>query len=434
MAGIFALGSALYFSLNYSNKKTKKKDKSEIFITKYKDPNSYSKKTKQLINLITAKNDINPVGSQKFKIHRYPGDIDLFEPVKYCCSLEKALNYIVRDIKKIARDIKKTDKVFLGDFKAGIDERYFIDCGELTPTYEVINYNKEEIIDQLIKLKSLKLLSEKDFNEIKKKLPSDKDITPLKWYKFQSYYKNFYTIRWSLDELIKGQKQIGFNNNLKELTLKEALQHNTIVKIDIWGKVNNKFIELTNFFLLIYKDRANKEYVINMKLNNYIESLIKDIKIYSDKGNHMKMTKRAWALASNMNDKKLLVKLYPLYSSSVGMLYQLSAEIETIILMINSIKKQNLPFSDIINQIDEFKMRFSTIFDLELDEKKIFNLLDEIINLFEKLNTKINIKKIDNNLNILMNYINDVVEEQTKLFLKKNKLENLATYFDKLIK
>ena len=76
------LGTALYFSINEGKEKSKKSTK-KTFITKYKNPNSFSKRTKNLINLVTAKNDINPVGSQKFKVHRYPGDIDLFEPVKY---------------------------------------------------------------------------------------------------------------------------------------------------------------------------------------------------------------------------------------------------------------------------------------------------------------------------------------------------------------
>jgi hypothetical protein len=434
MAEVLLLGSALYFSLNHSKKKSKTTKKSEMFITKYKDPNSYSKKTKQLINMITAKNDINPVGSQKFKIHRYPGDIDLFEPVKYCCSLETALNYIVKDIKKIGHDIKKTEKVFLGDFKAGLDERYFIDHGEISSDYKVENYNKKYIITELNRLKAEKLLSSNQVTTIIKKLPSENELTPLKWSKFHSYYKDFYTIRWKLDELIKGVKKIGHNGVMKNLTLKEALQHNSIVKIDIWGKVNERFLELTNFFLLTYKDRKNKEHVINMKMDNYIESLIKDIKLYSEKGNSMKMTKRAWALASSINDKKLLVKLYPLYSSSIGMLYQLSAEIETLILMTNDIQNNKLPLNDIINQIDDFKMRLSTIYDLELDEKKMFNLLDEILKDYERNNMKMNVKKMVDKLTTLMNDINITIEEETLAFLKKNKLQKISTYFDKLLK
>ena len=433
MAEVLLLGSALYYSLNHSKKKSKTIKQSEMFITKYKDPNSYSKKTKQLINMITAKNDINPVGSQKFKIHRYPGDIDLFEPVKYCCSLETALNYIVRDIKKIGRDIKKTEKVFLGDFKAGFDVRYFINHGEITTSYQVENYNKKHIISELNKQKTGKLLTSKQVIEKIKKLPSEKDLTPLKWNNFHSYYKKFYIIRWKLDELIRGIKKIGHNGAMETLTLKEALQHNTTVKIDIWGKVNERFLELTNFFLLTYKDRKNKEHVINTKLDNYIESLIKDIKLYSEKGNSMKMSKRVWALASSINDKKILIKLYPLYSSSIGMLYQLSAEIETLIMMTNGIILLKLPLDDMINQIDDFKMRLSTIYDLELNEKKMFNLLDDIIKDYEKNKKRMNTKKMIEKLTILMNTINTIIEQETQLFLKKKKLQKLPTYFDKLL-
>ena len=116
------------------------------------------------------------------------------------------------------------------------------------------------------------------------------------------------------------------------------------------------------------------------------------------------------------------------------MLYQLSAEIETLILMTNDIQNNKLPLNDIINQIDDFKMRLSTIYDLELDEKKMFNLLDEILKDYERNNMKMNVKKMVDKLTTLMNDINITIEEETLAFLKKNKLQKISTYFDKLLK
>ena len=69
------------------------------------------------------KEDINPVGSQKFKVARYPGDIDIMEPIINCCSLEDIVVDVDKSIRKIANKIKNTPKVYLGDFKAGLDNR-----------------------------------------------------------------------------------------------------------------------------------------------------------------------------------------------------------------------------------------------------------------------------------------------------------------------
>lgn len=427
------LGSALYFSINEAKKKSKK-SKKETFITKYKNPNSFSKRTKNLINLVTAKNDINPVGSQKFKIHRYPGDIDLFEPVKYCCNFDDAMTFIIRDIKKIATQLKKKKTTYLGDFKAGIDSRYQLSVGSINNMNKVIGYDKKIIIKELKNLEDEKLITKKQKEEILKELPPNSKIDSRLWYKFEKFYRKYYIIRWNLDELILGKKNIGFHKGIKELTLKEALTHDSIVKIDIWALINERYIEITNFFLLAYKDKNDKETVINMELSNYYESLIKDIKHYYEIGKYMKASKRAWALGTNILDNKLLLKLYPLYTSSIGMLYQLSAEIETLIMIFEKIELSKLPLNKIINQIDDFKMRITMIFDLDLNENKMFKLIEEILIDYEKNKSKMKIDKTINNLNILMNDVNEIVEEQTFLFLKKVKLENLPDYFDKLLK
>ena len=47
----------------------------------------YSPEVQKVIDLITISEDIEPVGSSKFKVHKYPSDIDLFEPVKGCCTI-----------------------------------------------------------------------------------------------------------------------------------------------------------------------------------------------------------------------------------------------------------------------------------------------------------------------------------------------------------
>ena len=91
-----ALGTALFFTTGniVKNKKNKKKlDKRNKFILNLRNPKSYSKSVRKVIDLITIENDVYPVGSQKYKIHGYPSDIDLFEEIKVCCDLSDTINY-----------------------------------------------------------------------------------------------------------------------------------------------------------------------------------------------------------------------------------------------------------------------------------------------------------------------------------------------------
>ena len=46
------------------------------------------------------------------------------EKVKVCCDLVDTISYVSRHLKRIAKRIKKTDRIYLGDFKAGIDDRF----------------------------------------------------------------------------------------------------------------------------------------------------------------------------------------------------------------------------------------------------------------------------------------------------------------------
>ena len=61
------------------------------------------------------------VGSGKFRAQSYPGDIDLMEKIEMCCSKRDIARFVTERLQRIARDIKESEHVYLGDFKAGLD-------------------------------------------------------------------------------------------------------------------------------------------------------------------------------------------------------------------------------------------------------------------------------------------------------------------------
>ena len=117
---------------------------------------SLSLDTLEAIDIITLDKAYPPniVGSFKYIVHEYPADIDMFESYKGCCSLEKVSKEIAEKFKEMANRIKSKSDIYLGDFKAGIDHRYYINIGKNTNN-KLHFYNPETIRKSILELKEL---------------------------------------------------------------------------------------------------------------------------------------------------------------------------------------------------------------------------------------------------------------------------------------
>ena len=408
----------------------------KVDVKQYRSGESYSENTRRILNIITSGEKILPVGSLKYKIHRYPGDIDIYEEIKSCCTLEDATKDIAKKIQKVAKDIKKESSIYLGDCKIGVDKRYYIkDIGEMNVNNTIIKYNAENIQQTFTQLKKAQLFTKEDFIkgiELIKMKPTHKD-----WYALYEFIKSFYILRWSLDELIQGKKKIGKFSNKIEYNIEDALQDKTVCKIDIWAPINGRYTEITNFLVLIYMDQNGKEHFINVQITDYLQNLIKDLKKYGSgyKQNSLKYAKRLWAIASTLDatgvqqEHDKLNMLVPLFSSGAAILYQISAEIEILIDMLTNIKKP--PISKIISQIDQFKMRISYVYEQFVNSEKVLSMIDNIINNYNADKKKLNKEKmliLMDNLTEMKTIIDIYVEEYASSYLKKNNLYDTKQY------
>ena len=394
---------------------------------KHRDPKSFSKSTKKILSMITIQEGIMaPVGSQKFSVARYPGDIDLLEYVEYCCSLKNATNKIAEEIKNIVQKIMDTPNYYLGDFKAGLDFRYTglkDSLGELGETGKIKGFNYTVFKKEIRELRTKRLITNHDFKFLEELVK--KNISMSDWIKVYDFCKVYWTVRWTPGELIKGEKKIGIKIAKKKiLKLTVALTHNTICKLDLWAPVNDRYMEITNFLITSYMDGQGESNAISPPLDRYNERLITDIKHYGDKSldiyNPLKMSKRIWALAVSMNDTAILKKIFPLFSTGGAILYQIVAEAETIIDILSTkrlqkeIKKDNSKVI-ILKQIDGWKSRISEIYDMEIDENLLFVLIDDLV---EYNKDYFIIKKLKQLIKITNPWIN----KKTERFLKKHKI------------
>lgn len=302
---------------------------------------SYSLPFRKVISLVTFDKNTLPVGSFVYKEQKYPGDIDIREVLKGGNTRQKAIKKIVKDIQTIIKKIVNEPGFYVADFKAGIDERF----------------------------------------------PND---------------RNKYIVRWTDKELLQGFKILSGN---KKITLEKAIQDPTIVKLDVWAPVNGRYIEASNFMILIEEDKNGNITFLNGEQPDYLNSIRQDIQLYfsPEDLNAFKATKREWLIAASLKDFKVLKLIDPLITGDTGLLYQVVSDIKTLIELLEKVKKPRYKF--IFDEIDNFKYRLSFINEFQFNEQEIDDLIDNIIN--KQLKGQKLINQLEKILSHLMKILNE---------------------------
>lgn len=236
----------------------------------------------------------------------------------------------------------------------------------------------------------------------------------------QDEYDSIYNIfrehrilRWTDEEILKGSKILPTN---KKIMLRDALTHQTAVKIDMISEVGGRLVEITNFLQLAYED-GGEMHIINIdigKVNNIPVALPIEIeKLYFSNMHYspFKMIKRMYALARHNMDKDLLYKVIPFVSSNTSLLYQIKSEIDTIILILERIN--SYPKKTIHKEMDEMKLRISMVLELSEDDLITVDHIIDQVNLSDERDIKIILLKE------LKKYIVSHINMQTIGYLEK---------------
>lgn len=376
LAELLAGGTLLYM-MSDSKSKNQKLD-----IFRKRSFEGLNQDTQDVVELITFDDKTRPVGSFKYKVHKYPGDIDIFEPVKICCDKKTALDSIVRELKSIAKRVRDSKKIFWGDFKAGLDLRFFVEEKDLQ--------SKKDRDDYLNRVSSLLTASEL------KKLESAPDADH-----FYELVRKLFVVRWTDNDIINGS--VTLRKNYK-LGLEDALAQDTIVKLDLWAPIfGGNYNEVTNFFLFVWVDKDGKEHVINSELGDRLASLDRDIKKYSSKAHWkpLKLAKRLWNKAIYTHDTYTAKKLYPLFASGASALNQVVGESEVIRAMLE--KLPNPPMDKLKRQIIGFKRRINDVSDISFNDKELYRLIDKT-DFSNKQNIIATLEQLENKLEPIINH------------------------------
>ena len=323
---------------------------------------------KNVIKMLTLFQDSpsKVVGSFRFQLHEHPGDIDMFEIVdKTFENATVAKKQIVKAIQHVVSKVRDANHIYLGDFKAGIDKRYYIQYGEFKALSGVggglrlVNYSATHIRAELERMKSEKLFTETEKQKIVELIYERP--TYLQHKKLVTALRKRIVLRWKIRELLQGFKSLPRG---ERITLEETLTQKEMIKIDIYMYLGNRFVEMTNIFFMKPKVRHGPNDFDSVDMwtkQELYDRVSTDIEIFKipELKKHMKVAKRMWNLAYYKNDNATIEKLYHLFNSPVSKLSQIGSDVETMLLMLE--KLANPPTKYMVRILNDVLLRIGTV-------------------------------------------------------------------------
>lgn len=390
-------------------------------------PLSYTHEILKNIKLISfGVDDAFPFGSFTYNVQKYPADIDLHQDFTDGNTIELIIHSFKKKLLGAIINIINLKLHYMIEFKMGLDKRFIIDIGHLDNG--IYKQNTNNIIEKSNLLYDNGLLNNDDLDFISKYLYKD-DIDS--YDQLFNFFRNKYILRWSDSEILRGYKNLV--GGIKK-TIVDALHDITHVKIDMICLINNRFVEVTNFFYLI----TNDGFIINFGLyaddprffSLPKQTLKKEIEklFYSNYYfNPFKGAKRYWALARQKRDKTKIFALTPLITGDLSFLYMLKSEIDTILTLLEKLK--NPPILQINNQIDEIKIRLNYIFEIK-DKEILFNSLNDAYSINDISKKIYLLKFVKKNISAILNkYTMDFMDIKRLLPISSDYLPDHLSYF-----
>jgi len=428
----------------------------------------FSAEAQKAIELITTQKDILPVGSAKFKVHSYPSDIDIFEKIEGCCTINEVRLELVSKIQQIVRDVLDSENILFGDFKAGYDERYDVYFGE-EYMGEIIDYNQDIALLEIENLRRQKLLNKEEYEEFKELLPVSMDLETFE--ELEDYLNSFHTLKWTADEILQGYKDL---RGGKRMYLFDALISRSVVKMDLWVPLPydeitedcledyrakwdfdqpQRYVEVTNWILIELKDLEGEIQTLSEELSDYAKSLRLDVWHYLSppEPNILKAAKRFWSyllfqrktllsrdatkssqgrvyskvlreqsqnnMASEMNLRDvedMIVDIAPLFGSYIALLNAVKGDLELIADILDSDVDVEMNF--FLQSLDGFQLRLQCYERNNVEKCEFdFAVQRQLIESIEKLKTNLTSKAILE----LVDDIQDIINVKTQNYLDR---------------
>lgn len=215
-------------------------------------------------------------------------------------------------------------------------------------------------------------------------------------------------LKWTKQEVLKNKKELIDGSFI---TLDEAIQEKSTIKIDVVSYINNTFIEISeNYYIKLgnisnfNKDELEKQKIIS-SIHQSEKEEVKD-------NNYNKALKRHFSWNFIINKNKItgrkMKRLVDFFNSSVGILNKARADLDVLILLLETDKP--VKQEQLISAINNIKFNTS------------YNTIEDFTSDFLKLCSIKNKKTLYVPLVYLRTKIYDLVNKKSKEFYIRNKL------------
>lgn len=393
-----------------------------------REESDFPEEVREVVDLITIQEDVLPVGSAKFKIHKYPSDVDIFEQVEGCCTVNEVRFQVKKKLQDIVNSVLNASDTFIADFKAGFDKRYDVYIGEEDHGV-IVDYDPAIAKREVDNLFGQGLLSREEYNKLSAIIKKSEEGATLEQFnEINDTLRKHYVLRWSPKEILDGFKVLPGN---KKMYLDDALIDHSVVKLDLWAvlpytdiperclkeyyehwedsEIPRRLTEVTNWLLIMKKDKKGESTILTQELPNYAKSLRHDIIKYAP-NNPLKSIKRLWSYLIYLNKtaatedvNRLLINLAPLFSSYIAFLNSIKGDME-IIETLRKSPKLNVSDNFFRQTIDSLILRVKCAApDCEFDPE----VNNEVLALLEESRQNLN------NVSKTVEYLKDVINEMT---------------------
>ena len=210
--------------------------------------------------------------------------------------------------------------------------------------------------------------------------------------------RDLYILRWTPQEVAKGKIQL-IDGSYRTLT--EALNDDTIQKIDLITKVGDQFAEISENYYFKGKNDQQKDTQKDLEA-----SLEEDIHYYS-KIDSFKALKRLFSLyrLHPAKHKTQMDKLVTFFNGQVGLLNKIRAELGILDTLLNETFRK-VAWIDAYNNLQFIKEQISQVYQVPVAQK-VFKQIDQV--------KKNNIRSL---VVALKDYFTNKVNIESKEFLK----------------
>ena len=291
----------------------------------------YLPEVQSIIDLMTIKTGIDPVGSSKFTVHKYPGDIDFLEPVVGCCTLNALRLPMARNIQQIIRRIQATPDVYFSRFQCGYDRRYDIYLGR-EQKGKLVDYVPQIARREIVNLYEQGLLTEEELERALSLVRSNPSLGEF----FQLYWflRDMVIVDWTQEEILRGYKEL---RGGKKLYLDDGLIDKSLVKLDVHARIpypdmkGSRFVEFTNWFLVQVENEEGNVETMSLIQEDRLKSLRSDVRRFATR-DPLKAAKRYWnylfELEKTSEVKAELRRIAPLFSCYPAFLNSVATDLE----------------------------------------------------------------------------------------------------------